>query len=193
MRMPLFDTKLSEAHDSGKKRFIIEGQPVMKSLHWVVYGPGLALIVIAVIGAFAWANDFRSQPAGAKIMLTALFFIVPLLAWIIGGVILGKVSQAKLNALAAAETERVEVIVDTVAHTVQINTGAPVALADIQGFKLISDSGTYYTPNEQTASIYHFIMETSQGHVNILPKYLGNIKQKLQLRSQLERFLEKET
>jgi len=189
LTMPMLETTQREEPRSNGRVFLIEGKPVYKSLHWVVYGPGFAVLALAIMGALAWTTDVRNQPHSAKIMFAVFFFVIPVLAWLIGGTIMGKLAQARLNTLTIARTERVAITVDTVARTLQLNDNPSIPLADIQGFKLISDAGAYYTPNEQAASIYHFIMETSQGHVNILPKSLGNIKQKLQLRSQLQSFL----
>ncbi len=185
----MLDTSQQEEFRPDGKIFIIEGRPVYKSLHWVVYGPAFAVAALAVMGVLAWATDVRNQPHSAKITFAVFFFVVPVVVWLIGGLVTGKLIRARLNALTAANTVRVKIAVDTAAHTLQLNDNPPIPLADIHAFRLITDNGTYFTPNDKIVSIYHLIMETTQGHITILPKSMGNIKQKLQLKSQLESFL----
>ncbi len=189
LTMPVLETSQREEFHPNGKIFLIEGKPVYKSLHWVVYGPGFAVTALAIMGALAWTTDVRNQPHSAKVTFAVFFFVIPVLVWLIGGLVMGKLVQSRLNALTAANTERVKIAVNTAARALQLNDTPPIPLTDIYAFKLITDEGTYFSPNDKVVSIYHFIMETSQGHVNILPKSMGNIKQKLQLKSQLESFL----
>ena len=187
--MPMLDTSQREEFRPDGRVFLIEGKPVYKSLHWVVYGPAFAVMALAVMGVLAWLTDVRNQPHSAKITFAVFFFVVPVLVWLIGGVVMGKLVQSRLKTLTAANTERVKIVVNTAARTLQLNDNPPIPLADIRAFRLITDDGTYFAPNDKIVSIYHLIMETAQGHITILPKSMGNIKQKLQLKSQLESFL----
>lgn len=189
LTMPMLETSQREEISPTGKIFIIEGKPVYKSLHWVVYGPAFAVIALAAMGVLAWATDVRNQPHSEKITFAVFFFVVPVVVWLIGGLVMGKLVKSRLDALVAANTEQVRIAVDTTARTLQLNDNPPIPLANIHAFRLITDNGTYFSPNDKIVSIYHLIMETTQGHTTILPKSMGNIKQKLQLVSQLEIFL----
>jgi len=186
MKMPLLDTVLLENHSATEKHFIVEGKPVLKSLHWVAYGPFFAVATIVGLGIMAWTMNVRAQSDGFKAMFAILFLFLPLIVWVAGSFIMGKATQKYLNRQISAEQVRVEIALNLSKQTLQVNQNTPIPFGSITAFKLISDSGTYFDPQSKTTSIYHLIAETTQGHVSILPKALGNIKQKLQLMSQLE-------
>lgn len=189
LTMPMLETSQREEISPAGKTFLIEGKPVYKSLHWVVYGPAFAVIALAIMGAVAWVTDVRNQPHSEKITFAVFLFVIPAVVWLIGGLVMGKLVRSRLDALTAENTVRVKIAVDTAARTLQLNDNPPIPLADIKAIRLITDNGTYFSPNDEIVSIYHLILETTQGHITILPKYMGNIKQKLQLQSQLESFL----
>ncbi len=186
-KLPLGEAVIKEDHRAGEKRFHVTAKSVYKSLHWVVYGPLFAVIVIGVMGLMAFVTDVKNQPHSEKITFAVFFFVLPIVAWLIGGTVMGKLTQRRLAQLVDSTKESIDIVLNLNDQTMHINQDIVIPFAEINDFKLISDSGMYFSPNEEIVSIYHLIMETEQGHITILPKSAGNIKQKLQLASQLEK------
>jgi len=186
-KLPLEETIIKEDRHAGEKHFYVEAKAVYKSLHWVAYGPLFAITVIGFMGLIAFMTDVKNQPHSEKITFAVFFLVLPVIAWLIGGTVMGKLTQRRLARLVEATKENIDIVLNLNDQTLHVNQDIVIPFSDINDFKLISDSGLYFSPNEDIVSIYHLIMETEQGHITILPKSAGNIKQKLQLASQLEK------
>jgi len=186
IQMPLFDTVLQEDHRPDARRYILEGAPDFRSLHWVTYGPAFAALTALALGIVAWNLDIRTQPGGVKMLFACLLAGAPVLMWGVGGALIGAASRKALERQRDALRQRVEITLDLQTRTLRLPQREPIPFAAIRNFRLMSDAGVYYQPDEAASSIVHLIAETNQGQIAILPKELGNIKQKLQILSQLE-------
>jgi len=186
MQMPLLDTILREDHKPGQKRFIIEGKPVIKNLSWITYGPIAAVLALLLVGALTWLLGVNDQAKTTKLAFVCLLGVSPLIAWALAGALIGKTAQVYINRQIEANTQRAVIALDLNEKSLQLDETPPTPFADIEGFKLISDSGVYYSPGEDAVTIVNLIMNTKQGQATLLPKELGSLKQKLQLVSQLE-------
>jgi hypothetical protein len=186
MQMPLLDTTLKEDHRPGQKRYIIAGKPVIKNLSWIVYGPLAAIATLLAVGALTWMLNISEQEKAMKLVFVCLLALMPMVVWAVAGLLIGKLAQRSLNREIEANTQRVEIVLNLEERTLRLNDTAPIPFSDIEAFKLISDSGVYYTPAEDSVTIVNLIANTHQGQVPLLPKELGSLKQKLQLVSQLE-------
>lgn len=186
LRMPALETTLKEDHRPHEKRFIIEGQPVLKSLTWVTYGPVLAVFGVLVIGMAVWLLQIRSQPVAIKLIAVCAMVLLPMLCWVLGGIILDRLMRPYLEAEVEAGRECVEIALNLSDKTLRQNAREPVTFAAITGFKLVSDAGLHYDPEQAAGVMMNLVMETDQGQLILLDKTLGNIRQKLQLVSQLQ-------
>lgn len=186
-KLPLGEAIIKEDHRAGEKHFYVEAKAVYKSLHWVAYGPLFAVAIISLMGVIAFATDVKNQPHSEKITFAIFLFVLPIVAWLVGGLVMGKLTQRRLAQMVEANKESINITLNLNDQTMHINQDISIPFSDINAFKLISDSGMYFSQSEDVVSIYHLIMETEQGHITILPKSAGNIKQKLQLASQLEK------
>ncbi len=184
-QMPLLDTTLSENHQPPLKHFIVEGVPVIKSLHWIMYGPLLAVMTVAGMTGLAWLLNIKSQSNEMKLAFACMWGVTPILVWVAGGWIIGKLGQKYLARRREAGRRRVDLRLDLTARTLQINRQPPLHFEDLGEFKLITDNGVYYNPQESIAALLNLAVDTTAGQITILPKDLGNVKQKLQLQSQL--------
>lgn len=184
-QMPLLDTTLSENHQPTLKYFIVEGTPIIKSLHWIVYGPILAVAMAIGLSGLAWLSSIKSQPNELKLAFACLLGLMPVLVWVAGSLIIGKLGQKHLTRQKEAGRQRVEIRLDEVARTLQIDGQPPLRFEDLDEFRLITDNGVYYNPQESIAPLVNLVVDTTAGQIPVLPKELGNIKQKLQLQSQL--------
>ena len=185
MRMPALDTQLREAHQPDEKRFIIEGQPVLRSLAWVTYGPGLAVITVLLLGWLAWTYDIRSQPTNSKMLVVCGMILFPLIAWGVGGSLINRLMAYFLAQEMATGQQQVVITLQLLTKTLQFNQSTAIPFAEISGFRLISDAGVYYSPESENHALMNLVMETEQGQVTLLPKTLGSTHQKRQLQSQL--------
>ncbi len=186
MQMPLLDTILREDHQSEQKRFIIEGQPVIKNLSWITYGPIAAVLTLLLVGAATWMLGVNGQAKTTKLAFACLLGLSPLIAWAMAGAAVGKISQVYINRQIKADAQRAVISLGLNEKALQLNESPPISFDDIEGFKLISDSGVYYSPGDGAITIVNLVMNTKQGQITLLPKKLGSLKQKLQLVSQLE-------
>ena len=186
MQMSLLDTTIREDHHPDKKRYIIAGKPVIKNLSWIVYGPVFAVLAVLVVGALSWALAINRQDATLRLIFVCFLALSPALAWAVMGAVMNKVSQRYLDAEVEAKKQRVEIELDLATRALQKDNEFPISFDDIEDFKLVSDSGVYYTPGENSVTIVNLIANTRQGKVTLLPKALGSLKQKLQIISELE-------
>lgn len=186
MQMPLFDTTLQEDHRPGQRTFTVYGRPVAHSLHWITYGPLCAVIALVAVGAAAWGFDARAQDGPVKLVAACALGGVPALAWLAGGLVFGRAGRAVLDRLAGEQAQRVEITLDLQTRTLRVNHGPPLSWSDIGEFKLVSDAGLYYTPEEPSGSMFNLMVDTAQGQLELLPKELGNVRQKLQLAGRLQ-------
>ncbi len=186
MQMPLLDTTLKEDHWPDQKQYIIEGKPVIKNLSWIVYGPLAAVAALLATGALTWMLNVSEQEKAIKLAFVCLLALMPMVAWAVAGLLIGKLAQRLLNREIEANTQRVEIVLNLKERTLRLNNATPIPFSDIEAFNLISDSGVYYTPAEDSVTIVNLIANTHQGQILLLPQELGSLKQKLQLVSQLE-------
>ena len=186
MQMSLLDTTIKEDHQPDKKRYIIAGKPVIKNLSWIVYGPVFAVLAVLLVGVLSWALAINRQDATLKLIFVCFLALSPALAWGVMGAVMNKLSQRYLDAEVDAKKQRVELELDMTTRALQKDNELPVSFDDIEDFKLVADSGVYYTPGENSVTIVNLIANTRQGKVTLLPKQLGSLRQKLQLLSQLE-------
>ncbi|NIT58545.1 MAG: hypothetical protein GWN00_20630 [Aliifodinibius sp.] len=128
----------------------------------------------------------RSQSTAVKLLVVCAMVLLPVLFWVIGGGIINKIVQRALEQQIQAGREHVELKLDLAAKTFQLNQESPIPFDQITGFKLVSDAGVYYKPNEEGSSMVNLMMETKQGQITLLKKNLGTLRQKLQLIHQLE-------
>jgi hypothetical protein len=186
MQMSLLDTSIKENHQPGQKQYIITGKPVIKNLSWIIYGPLAAITAVLVVGVLSWMLSIREQDPALKLIFVCLFAGGPVLAWAAAGILISKLTQRYLDAEIEAKNQRIKLTLDLEEHLLRLNDNPPIAFSNIESFDLISDSGVYYTPAEDSVTIVNLIANTHQGQVTLLPKELGSLKQKLQLVSQLE-------
>lgn len=186
VQMPALNTTLKEDHHTEQKRFVIEGEPVLRSLTWVIYGPTLAIVAVTIMGLVAWGFEVRSQSTAVKLLVVCAMVLLPVLFWVIGGGIINKMAQRALEQQIQASREHVELKLDLAAKTFQLNQELPIPFDQITGFKLVSDAGVYYEPKEEGSSMVNLVMKTKQGQVTLLKKNLGTLRQKLQLIHQLK-------
>lgn len=190
MQLPAFKTTLEENHQNVVKQFVIEGEPVLRSFAWVTYGPLAAVGGVVLMGIVAWAIDISNQPGSSRIAFACGMFAIPALMWLVGGFASNKLMAHFLARETEAKKEVVQITVDTQAGVLQQNQNQPIALADITGFKLVSDSGFDYEPEKDSNPLVHLMVETKQGQVNLLRKHLGTAQQKQQIISKLKALIE---
>lgn len=186
VQMPALNTTLKEDHHAEQKGFVIEGEPVLRSLTWVIYGPTLAMVAVTIMGLVAWGLEVRSQSTAIKLFVVCAMVLLPVLFWVIGGGIINKMVQRALEQQIQAGREHVELKLDLAAKMFQLNQELPIPFDQITSFKLVSDAGVYYEPNEEGSSMVNLVMKTKQGQIILLKKNLGTLRQKLQLINQLE-------
>jgi len=186
IQMPILATTLQEDHHADQKRFIIEGSPTCKSLTWITYGPALAMLVVISLGLLAWDFEVRSQAMTIKLLVVCAMVLLPALGWVVGGSIINRRVQKALEQQIQANKEHVELTLDLTARTFQLNQAPPIPFNQINGFKLVSNAGIYYDPNEEMGSLFNLALETNRGPITLLKSDLGATRQKLQLAGQLQ-------
>lgn len=191
LRLPVLDTTIRETGSTDRKNFVIEGRPALKSLHWVVQSPLLAVLSMAALGMLAWALDIKTGSGQMKFAFICLLGIVPALVWGVSGLALGAAIRPQLNRQAELGIRRVEISFDLGQNTlIAENNSFP--FAQISDFCLLSDSGLRYHPDQTDTALFNLMLETAGGEqTRLLPKDLGNTRQKLELIGRLKATLGK--
>lgn len=186
LRLPVSDTTIRETGSAERKCFVIEGRPALKSLHWVVQSPLLAVLSMAALGALAWALEIKTGSGQIKFAFICLLGLIPTLVWGISGLVLGIAIRPRLNRQAELETRRVEISLD-LGQNLLSAANASFPFAQICDFYLLSDSGRRYQPEQADTALFNLMVETSGGEqTRLLPKDLGNTRQKLELIGRLK-------
>lgn len=185
-QLPLFNTVLREESASNQKRFIIEGKPVLRSLHWVTHAPALAVLSMVLLSIIAWNMNIKSQPGAIKLFFVFLMTSVPAIVWLISGLLLGKIISRYLARQVEQNACRIEIVLDTAQAALILTGKEAIPIAQILDFKLITDSGLHYNPDSDSTPLFNLILETERGQIPLLPKDLGNVPLKLQLINRLK-------
>ena len=186
LQLPSLKTTLSEAEQDQQTLFEITGEPVLRGLAWITYGPLMAVVGVFVVGSLAWSLEISEQSGTNRALFACFMFVLPIIFWGIGGAAANKLMAKSLARQAAANTERVRIAVDSTAQTIQINQDTPIPFAAVRSFKLITDSGVEYAPNAETNPPAHLILDSKRGQITLLKKSMGTAQQKQQLVSKIE-------
>lgn len=192
-QLPAFKATLQEEYQATIKKFIVTGEPIILSFAWITYGPLFAVFGVAILTAIAWSVNISEAVLSNRIAFAFAMLAVPAILWVVGGFVSSKLIQRFLDQEIRDKVEQVTVTVDTTDKTICINQAEPINLADVRAFKLVSDSGFVYEPEGDSNPLVHLMMETTQGQVTVLERYLGTAHQKQQLISKLEAYIERDT
>ncbi|MEM7033664.1 MAG: hypothetical protein AAF629_29215 [Chloroflexota bacterium] len=185
-QLPAFKATLQEDHQVTIKRHIVAGEPIILSFAWITYGPLFAVIGVAILTVVAWYIDISDQAMSNRIIFACSMLAFPAILWVVGGFVSSRFIQRFLDREIQSKVEHTTITLDIEKQTLTVDQLSPIDFAEIRAFKLVSDSGFAYEPDEDSNPLVHLVMETSQGQVTILEKYLSTAQQKLQLISKLE-------
>jgi hypothetical protein len=86
-----------EAH-RGERIFIVQGEPVVQGLSWLIWGPLGALVVIAILTWLAIALNVKAQGGAIRVFFIFAFFVLPAVAWGLLSLVFARLSQKHIQA-----------------------------------------------------------------------------------------------
>ena len=98
-------TTVREESRPGERGFIIRGEPLVRGLAWLIWGPVGALVVISILTGLAIAFTINEQLLLVRISFIAAFFWIPAITWGIITIIVNRLSAKHLAAERQAEAQ----------------------------------------------------------------------------------------
>ncbi len=172
-------TTIQQESRPDERVFIIRGEPVVRGLAWLTWGPVAALLAIIAITGFAINLNVREQGGMTRFLFIAFFLILPAIAWGVATIITNRLAKKHVQAERQADTQKclIRMNQERGEFVYQTTSSAAETLTydQIRSVKVTPAIGGR---NDQSMRL---TLETDQGATVLLNEALGNQAQKTDL------------
>lgn len=182
------ETTIQEQTGPGEHTFTIRGEPAVRGLAWLIWGPLAALLAVFILTLLAVGLGVREQPAWVKVVFVGLFLVGPALAWAGATLVAIQVSKTPLAAIRQARSQTCTIRLNQREGVLSYKvTPAPaethIAFADIQQAKVTHPIG------ERDGKKTHLVLHTDEGTLILMDETLGTTTQKIDLAQKIQEAL----
>jgi len=98
-------TTVQEQAGPGERTFIIHGEPLVKGLAWLIWGPVAALFTIGLLTGIAVAFNIREQSGITRFLFVVAMLGLPALTWGMATIAANRLAAKHLEAERRAEAQ----------------------------------------------------------------------------------------
>jgi len=184
-------TTVREESRPGERGFIIRGEPMVRGLAWLIWGPVGALVVIGILTGLAIGYQVNQQSLLVRVLFIGAFLWIPAMAWGIITIIVNRLAAKHLEAERQAEAQEciIRLNHDRGEFFYQITTTTSSATEEKLAFENIQQVKVTKAIGARDGKSLRLTLDTDKGPIVLLDEALGTQAQKTDLAREIQESL----
>lgn len=183
-------TTVREESAPGERGFIIHGEPIVRGLAWLIWGPVSALVVIAIMTGLAIAYQVNQQSLLVRVLFIGAFLWLPAMAWGIITIVVNRLSGKHLEVERQADAQECVIRLNHDRGEFFYQTSTSPQTEEKLAFENIRQVKVTKAIGARDGKSLRLVLDTDKGPIVLLNETLGTQAQKTDLAREIQQSLD---
>lgn len=183
-------TIVREESSPGERGFIIRGEPIVRGMAWLIWGPVGALIVIGILTGLAIGYNVNQQSLLVRVLFIGAFLWIPAMTWGILTIIANRLSAKHLESERQAEAQECRIRLSYERGELFYQTTTSPETTEILAREQIRQVKVSPAIGLRDGKSLRLSLDTTKGPIVLLNEELGTQAQKADLAREIQQFLD---